>query len=349
MQVDMHFYGTYAVARIAGFSPDEARTIATSAQFVDEAVAAEPVLMNGQRYLLPIVSAHKMYEIIDNSNAMDQWRVWVPFHFLPGGLGNRVSERAVCAWGDTDNAAAESIIQLALSEKGQRHDLHLLGIVTHVLQDTYAHYGFSGFATRGNTIKQASLESEINDIGDLWNNFINKAAGTFAEGSLLGHASVATCPDTPYLEWKFEYEDKPNLPVGYSLENRNNKESFYRACTRLLALYEAFVAGKNAIDTPDGHGAFDERAQNSLQMILAHEEEDKEDRCEMWRERIEAGGLFDVDARDKDLQYSDAGWNYNIMIDNLTAGETDAYHFHQAAELYLDHIQEGVLPSLRIL
>lgn len=28
MQIDMHYYGTYAVARIAGFSPKEARTAA---------------------------------------------------------------------------------------------------------------------------------------------------------------------------------------------------------------------------------------------------------------------------------------------------------------------------------
>ena len=39
MQLDMHYYATYAMARAAGIEPDDARIIATSAQFVDDNVA----------------------------------------------------------------------------------------------------------------------------------------------------------------------------------------------------------------------------------------------------------------------------------------------------------------------
>ena len=36
MQVDMHYYGTYAMARAAGLSPADCRIIAIAAQFVDD-------------------------------------------------------------------------------------------------------------------------------------------------------------------------------------------------------------------------------------------------------------------------------------------------------------------------
>ena len=37
MQIDMHFYGVYAMARAAGLDPKTARIIAHASQFVDDA------------------------------------------------------------------------------------------------------------------------------------------------------------------------------------------------------------------------------------------------------------------------------------------------------------------------
>ena len=39
MQIDMHYYGTYAMARAAGLNRETARTVATSSQFVDDNAA----------------------------------------------------------------------------------------------------------------------------------------------------------------------------------------------------------------------------------------------------------------------------------------------------------------------
>ena len=36
MQLDMHYYGTYAMARAAGLKPQVCITIATASQFVDD-------------------------------------------------------------------------------------------------------------------------------------------------------------------------------------------------------------------------------------------------------------------------------------------------------------------------
>lgn len=349
MQIDMHFYGAYAVARIAGFSPEEAKTIATAAQFVDEAVAAEPVEVNGQSYMLPVVSAHKMLDL-DNGDPMDQWRVWLPFHFLPGNRGNDVSQRLLCLWGESDNAAAESVIRLALREKGRQYGLHLLGIVTHVIQDTYAHYGFCGISSDRNNIDQSTLDSDRDGLSEFFGAIKDKVFGTLAENSRLGHASVVECPDTPYLEWKFKYEDLPEIPVQYSLEDRDNKDSFYLACTRLLAIYQAFRADQVFITAPGGHGAFDINVEAEIRTILAYESESAEDRSELWRERMEANTLFPVIAEERDLRFDDAGWSYEFMRGaGAAATMTDAFLFNRAAARYLDHIHDVVLPELGIL
>ena len=39
MQLDMHYYGTYAMARAAGINSNASATIATAAQFVDDNTA----------------------------------------------------------------------------------------------------------------------------------------------------------------------------------------------------------------------------------------------------------------------------------------------------------------------
>ena len=43
MQIDMHFYGIYALARAAGIKPDSAHTIAYASQFVDDALDGEEI------------------------------------------------------------------------------------------------------------------------------------------------------------------------------------------------------------------------------------------------------------------------------------------------------------------
>ena len=60
MQIDMHFYGTYALARAAGLPPEVAKIVATAAQFVDDADTNDTIsLANGEQFRT-VVSAHGM-------------------------------------------------------------------------------------------------------------------------------------------------------------------------------------------------------------------------------------------------------------------------------------------------
>ena len=95
MQVDMHYYATYALARAAGIEPADARTIATSAQFVDDNIARSHVdFRDGSRIDREATAHHPMD--LSNRDARDQRRVWVPFHFIPGNIGVSYTERLKC-------------------------------------------------------------------------------------------------------------------------------------------------------------------------------------------------------------------------------------------------------------
>jgi hypothetical protein len=41
MQIDMHYYGVYALARLAGLKPEAARIIATASEYMDDSVGSD--------------------------------------------------------------------------------------------------------------------------------------------------------------------------------------------------------------------------------------------------------------------------------------------------------------------
>ena len=95
MQLDMHYYATYAMARAAGIEPDDARIIATSAQFVDDNVARSHVTFRDGSRIDQEATAHHPINL-SNRDERDQRRVWVPFHFIPGNQGDSYTERLKC-------------------------------------------------------------------------------------------------------------------------------------------------------------------------------------------------------------------------------------------------------------
>lgn len=104
MNIDFHYYATFAAARIAGYDAEQARTIAHAAQYVDEsddsllfhdsddAPAPVPYITDFE----PVATMQSMTDqaYIDlmpghwnESTLTATFRTWVPFHFLPGNYG----------------------------------------------------------------------------------------------------------------------------------------------------------------------------------------------------------------------------------------------------------------------
>ncbi|VFM95920.1 MAG: hypothetical protein BECKG1743D_GA0114223_101332 [Candidatus Kentron sp. G] len=164
MQEDMHFYGTYAMARSAGIPADKAKIIAYAAQYVDDSTANDSDVHNDGGMFETVATAHTNKEAIGNAIAYavadhsEQRRVWVPFHFFPGNEGESLSERLLCR---KDGALAQEMVRNHIEHAVKVKDeygLALLGIMAHVYADTFAHYGFSGVSSSWNKVEGESFE-----------------------------------------------------------------------------------------------------------------------------------------------------------------------------------------------
>lgn len=164
MQLDMHYYATYAMARATGLEPDDARIIATSAQFVDDNVARSHVEFGDGSRLDQEATAHHPIDL-SNRDDRDQRRVWVPFHFIPGNEGDGYTERLKCRM---DSPIVRELRDHHLTYANCGFGLHLLGITAHVYADTFSHYGFSGVSSRGNKVDNPKLADTLSGAARSW-------------------------------------------------------------------------------------------------------------------------------------------------------------------------------------
>jgi len=66
MQIDMHFYGVYALARAAGLNPEEAHTVAYASQFVDDATRTDTEDHEDGGKMRAIATAHSGGQVAKN-------------------------------------------------------------------------------------------------------------------------------------------------------------------------------------------------------------------------------------------------------------------------------------------
>ena len=134
MQLDMHYYGTYAMARLAGLKPSVCKTIATASQFVDDNAAKSQIEFQDGGRIDAQATAHHVSDIISNRDPADQRQVWVPFHFLPGNKGGEFSERLICR---DDSTVAKEMVDHHLHFAKDNMGPFLIGIAAHVYADTF--------------------------------------------------------------------------------------------------------------------------------------------------------------------------------------------------------------------
>jgi hypothetical protein len=360
MQVDFHYYATYALARAAGLTAEAARTIATCSQYVDDATEAQPLLNGEGCRFAPEVTAHAITDLRQNTNLDDQPRVWVPFHFLPGGEGDELSAKLVCG---KNSAIARELVAHALDQADKPFALELLGITAHVYADTFSHWGFSGVSSRRNRVDGSKITvnrstpdavalmtasmkrffSQYGVQGGLLENF-RKAISTVANSAgALGHGAVATCPDQPYLAWGFEYEFPDLAGRG---EDRLNQLDFREAAHELQAMFAAFAKRRPDLAVSDGGSGFDS-IESVVGRIVATVA-DKETRIRVWQTAAQEGRLFHGENRIPD--YDPAAMN--ASRDGLTratssseAAKTAAFRFFQAAAAHRWYVLRDLLPA----
>jgi uncharacterized protein DUF6765 len=343
MQTDMHYSGTYAMARAAGFVQNIAQTIATAAEFVDDSDEVDVTTSDGF-HIHAEPTAHHPTDMKENRDPEDQKRTWVPFHFIPGLQGSTVAEKLICV---TDSPAAREVVAHTLDNLDKHFAIPLLGILAHSYADTFSHYGFSGISSPLNKVDPSSFVFHTSGVikeklGTSFQNFAAKyAIGPLANFAVqLGHGSVATYPDQPFLTWEFTYTSPQRTSAL-----RENPKTFLIGCRKL---HETFVEARKRM-----HGHYDDlqtyrdfaAIEAAVRMILATEG-GAEERAAAWNNAMKAGAISaiseEIPEYDSSIFTSELSqlWAY----DKNLALRTQVYLFLEAAEFHRDFILNELLP-----
>ncbi len=361
MQEDMHYYGTYAMARAAGLEAKDAKIVAYAAQYVDDSTANDSEVHEDGGMFQTIATAHTGSEAIGNAAAdhTEQRKVWVPFHFFPGNEGNTLSEKLSCVKdGKLAREMVANHIRHAVLVKDE-YGLELMGVMAHVYADTFSHYGFSGISSRNNKVDGTSFELDVKDkktkayIMGKFSGFLSKFTPTFliknyrnvaskgasiATGA-LGHGAVGTYPDRPFLKWRFKFKNNDR-----GSDWRENQATFLEAFEKLYnAFYE--YAGKAGIRKKSKKF---EDIEKKVKVIISLERP-KEGRTEAWINAIEGGELFDIED-DEALFFSKHEWeqqkeDFEDLENAYEMIEKEVYKFHQAAIYHRDYTLKQLLPK----
>ena len=359
MQTDMHYYGTFAMARAAGLSLDTCKTIATCSEYVDDNAGKISVLFKDGARIDTKPSAHHLTDIhnakLANINDEDQRHIWVPFHFLPGNEGEDYTERLVCR---KNSDIAQEMVSYYLSNSHSSFIAELIGVCAHVYADTFSHYGFSGVSSRRNNVDQSQLAvvGEIDpDIKryveekaeSFFSNYEGRGAGLLdnikawcAEKltGALGHGGAATYPDRPFLEWIFYYE----YPIARR-EHRVNADAFLEGCRALYSMFARLAEARPDLTDKSVEWV---SIEANVRKILATQDR-LEARINAWKDATERGLLGsafmipDYNAMTFDAEFS----SLNESEDSTKALETSLFRFHQAVEMHLTYVIKQLLPS----
>lgn len=365
MQEDMHYYGTYAMARAAGLEVKHAEIIAYAAQYVDDSTANDSEVHQDGGMFQTIATAHTNAEAIGNAVAdhTEQRQVWIPFHFFPGNEGNTLSEKLACV---KDSELAQEMvknhIRHAVSVKDE-YGLTLIGIMAHVYADTFSHYGFSGVSSRNNEVDGESFELEVNNLEvrayvmGKFSSFLTKYTPTFiiknyrniaSEGAsavtgALGHGAVGTYPDRPFLKWSFNFKKEDR-----SSGTRDNPTTFLEGCEKLHKAFSDFADQAGVSTNPVEFDSIKDEVDQIIRLEAA-----KEGRIEAWIDAIDNGRLFELEEREA-LQYSKHDWeqhkeNFETLESSSQMLAKEVYHFHQAAIYHRDYTLKQLLPKHGIM
>ena len=383
MQIDMHYYGTYAIARAAGFKPKDARIIAYSAQFVDDSTHTDDKQNKDGGLLYTVATAHHAEQAAVDTmlhETKGQRRMWIPFHFYPGNKGDSLSKKLIC---QKDSPLVNEMFDNHINRTRENLPfiLHLIGIASHVYIDTFSHYGFSGLSSRNNKVDQSTFNFPQDHSEELkihhktftkknrrefqrknWRGSVNnqtflgqlaekypKVAGCISSWAThaLGHGSVATCPDLPFLEWSFIYEQSKQ-----SSGKRDNPKTFLEGCEKLhekLVKFSKLYYKNEQIE----YCSFLE-IKEVVKEILSYKstvEQGYNERKDKWKEAIQSGKLFNNINQKEFLDYDEKDWRlqkdelFKELQSSADAVKLDVYKFHQAANYHRHYTLKELLPK----
>lgn len=320
MNIDFHHAATYVLSRCAGFDHEQANIIATSAQYVDDATHAGIVSFQSKEMYRYQESAHKNLDY-QNLNALNNQKVWIPFHFLPGNTydsSKKAPEFVQRITTKPNSVVAQEMMKDLLHNVNDRNFLHQVGVAIHVYADTWAHQNFVGINDKQNEANHVKVEN-INDDPEylrsqyfrrkytlsylkffksdskkpkLWDRILEKTIVPLGRAFLskalgellpLGHGAMLSYPDKPYI--RFNYVN------GYGeMITRNNPEEYLEASKMMYHWLRCFKLGTHAKD-----GEIHELNETDLdkikELIVGLDKDDEHKRYHAWLKEIKEGSF----------------------------------------------------------
>lgn len=179
VNVEFHYYAVWYLAEQAGFSREDARTIAYSSQYTDNAllpylIAVDPAQNpHGGAEYQTLATHH--FGFWDKSQ---EWQVWIPFHFFPAGPEADGPSRTDGGRNPLNVVAGSQRVKRLLIAALETRNLYRVGIALHTYADSWAHQNFTGRNETWNSVDRRSPLPSIghahrlrdpDDIDAVWN------------------------------------------------------------------------------------------------------------------------------------------------------------------------------------
>ncbi|AFY47553.1 hypothetical protein Nos7524_1681 [Nostoc sp. PCC 7524] len=351
MQIDFHHGVTYVVARLAGFEHDAASIIAYSAQYVDDATNDGFIQFDNGAMFSRMSSAHKMLDY-RNFEQLANYRVWIPFHFLPGNGGlpagqdppGNFIEKLICR---PNSYVAQEMVKEAIDRRHLPYALHRLGITMHVYVDTWAHQGFAGVNHRVNDARNlidGDGKPDRSLMDRLKNYFVNEALP-------LGHGAVLSHPDKPFLRWGYFNGRGEQI-------TRNNPKDFLEAANQMCRALQRYIAGNPEAQVP----GLPEPDKTLIALLLENITDDNGHvRHQKWQSAIADGKFSFGQAEINYIPKGKGSWKFQSLGTEKAIDRGDEkflYHpsfltsnwklFHDALEAHHFYIVHDLLPKYGI-
>lgn len=265
MQVDSHFYVTYILCRWAGLDHSKAHRVAHSSQYVDDNTLFKLIKFSDSSIYKPECTAHDVIDI-DQLNSYDNAEVLVPYHFYPN------SESGKTVFFDSNT----SLKSLVFNESVPNNiDPYIyLGILLHVVADSYSHQEFYGFRTNDNQVT-----ANTSKIKGRLSAFYSKFRMIFSRSLPIGHAAALEFPDVPGLKWSYIRDNKTFIV--------DNEYIFLQAYKSMYSVILFFI--KNILKERCNREKDTDYISIMLSVMLedfAEKYRSEEYRCTRWKEFI---------------------------------------------------------------
>ncbi len=171
VNIEFHYYIIHYLANQAGFSEEDARTLAYSSQFVDHNIVSYLIQTDTETYR---TFPTQNYGFWDDSFPLE---VYIPFHFFPGNTDHKGALREDGHRSPLNCTPNSENVKKLLVTALKTRNLYRIGIALHTYADSWAHQNFTGLLEEWNRIEKRSLIPAI------------------------GHAQTLRKPDDPGGVW----------------------------------------------------------------------------------------------------------------------------------------------------